>query len=188
MARSDTRAAVRTDDHAAPSAQPLTIGRLARGADVGVETVRYYQRRGLLPVPGTSGDSAFRHYPPELVERIRFIKRAQDVGFNLDEIAALLRLENSADRAAIRKVAAERLAQLRARMTELQRMEDLLSHLIDNCAHTGSNRPCPIIDAFGSHGAVVAAPAGKRAGNKAENNSENSAENKASKTAPHCAH
>lgn len=131
-----------------PEGKALTIGRLARSAGVGVETVRYYQRRALLPVPASSGDSAFRHYPVGLVERIRFIKRAQEAGFSLEEIAALLKLENSADRVAIRQVAGERLAQLHLKMAELQRMETLLAGLIDSCAHTGSNRPCPIIEAF----------------------------------------
>jgi Hg(II)-responsive transcriptional regulator len=142
----------RTDTQA--PAPGLTIGRLARAASVGVETVRYYQRRKLLPVPAP-GDTNFRFYPPELVERIRFIKRAQDLGFTLDEIAALLQLENSADHKAIREVAQERLDQIRAKMADLQRMEVLLSHLIDECEASGQHQPCPIIKAF----AAQAAPA-----------------------------
>ena len=62
----------------------LTIGRLAKAANVGIETVRYYQRRKLLPVPSANG--TFRHYDPALADRIRFVKRAQELGFSLDEI------------------------------------------------------------------------------------------------------
>ena len=74
----------------------LTIGRLAHAAGVGVETIRYYQRRGLLPVPESAG--TFRQYPLALTARIHFIKRAQDLGFSLDEITELLRLEDGAHR------------------------------------------------------------------------------------------
>src|SRR4051812_21844577 len=74
-----------------PEPTSLTIGRLARAADVGVETIRYYQDRELLPVPPSSG--AFRYYPLSLVERIRFIKQAQELGFSLEEIRELLQLE-----------------------------------------------------------------------------------------------
>src|SRR5438128_5618660 len=93
----------------------LTIGRLARAADVGIETVRYYQRRNLLPVP-VPQDSAFRHYPVRLVERIRFIKRSQELGFSLEEISTLLQLEDGANRRAIRKVASNRLRHIRSKI------------------------------------------------------------------------
>lgn len=122
----------------------LTIGRLARAAGVGIETIRYYQRRALLPVPDANG-SAFRSYPPELAGRIRFIKRAQELGFTLDEIATLLQLEDGGNRHAIRGIAGERLAQIRSKLADLQKMEQALSHLIHACADTGSKHPCPII-------------------------------------------
>lgn len=128
----------------ASNAPALTIGRLARAADVGVETIRYYQRRKLLPQPARS-DGAFRKYPAALVDRIRFIKRAQELGFTLEEIGALLALEDGRNRRAIRKVAAARLEQIRARIADLSRMEHTLSHLIEHCAATGEARPCPII-------------------------------------------
>ena len=85
----------------------LTIGKLARAAGVGIETIRYYQQRDLLPVPPASG--AFRHYPMTLVARIRFIKRAQELGFSLDEISELLRLEDGTDRSSIRRITSDRL-------------------------------------------------------------------------------
>jgi len=125
----------------------LTIGRLARAANVGIETVRYYQARQLLPVPAP-GSSAFRIYPPELVERIRFIKRAQELGFSLDEIATFLKLQDGSSRREIRKVATERLQQIRSKIGDLQRMEQLISGLVHECEATGQAQPCPIIGAF----------------------------------------
>lgn len=125
----------------------LTIGKLAKAADVGVETVRYYQRRKLLPIPAT-GETAFRNYPSTLVERIRFIKRAQQLGFSLDEIATLLRLEDGKDRKAIRDVATEKLARIKEKISDLQKMEMVLSELICECVATGKAQPCPIIAAL----------------------------------------
>ncbi len=126
----------------------LTIGRLARAADVGIETIRYYQRRKLLPTPDPKTGSVFRTYPVELVDRIRFIKRAQQLGFSLDEIATLLQLEDGTNRRAIRKVADARLAQIREAMADLRRMAETLSHLIEHCEATGQAHSCPIIDAL----------------------------------------
>ncbi len=125
----------------------LTIGRLARAADVGIETIRYYQRRNLLPIPD-SQETTFRHYPLGLVDRIRFIKRAQDLGFSLEEISALLRLEDGLDRKSIRKVVNDRLDQIRSKIADLQRMETVLAHLIHECEATGRAKSCPIIAAL----------------------------------------
>ena len=124
----------------------LTIGRLARAAGVGVETVRYYQDRELLPVPPRSG--AHRHYPARLVDRIRFIKRAQELGFALAEIAELLRLEDGTDRASIRRITGERLAQVETKLADLRRMQRSLRHLVEECEHTGAELPCPIIESL----------------------------------------
>jgi MerR family mercuric resistance operon transcriptional regulator len=127
----------------------LTIGRLARAAGVGVETVRYYQQRQLLPVPAAAG--GFRQYPADLADRIRFIKRAQELGFSLDEIAGLLRLNDGSNRALIRSIANARLAQISAKLADLQRMEAALKHLIAACEHTRAGVPCPIIETL-AHG------------------------------------
>lgn len=127
----------------AEASAPLTIGRLARAAEVGVETVRYYQQRGLLPVPARKG--AFRIYPPATVDRIRFVKRAQELGFSLDEIGELLRLEDGIDRTSIRRIAADRLAQTERKLSELRRMQKVLRHLVIDCEHTVAELPCPII-------------------------------------------
>jgi MerR family mercuric resistance operon transcriptional regulator len=123
--------------------ESLTIGRLARAAEVGVETIRYYQDRHLLPVPPSDG--AFRYYPLSLVGRIRFIKRAQELGFSLEEVRELLQLEDGADRASIRRVAADRLGQIEAKLSDLKRMQRVLKDLLTECEHTRAGLPCPII-------------------------------------------
>ncbi len=125
----------------------MTIGRLARAAAVNVETVRYYQTRELIPVPNR-GVSAFRRYPAGMVDRIRFIKRAQDLGFSLEEIRELLRLHGATDRASIRKIAARRLGQIDTKLEDLSRMRTALAGLIEACHHTGADAPCPIIEAL----------------------------------------
>lgn len=125
------------------AAGSLTIGRLARAAEVGIETIRYYQQRGLLPVPATIG--AYRYYPPALTARIRFIKRAQELGFSLDEITELLRLEDGSNRKSIRCIASDRLSQIELKLADLKRMQKALRHLLAACEHTGSSQPCPII-------------------------------------------
>ncbi len=127
-------------------ASAVTIGRLARAAEVGVETVRYYQRRQLLPVPPSA--SGVRRYPATLIERIRFIKRSQNLGFSLDEIRELLRLEQGGSRAAIRKIAGDRLANIREKIVGLEQMERVLSELLCECEHTATAAPCPIIAAL----------------------------------------
>jgi Hg(II)-responsive transcriptional regulator len=124
----------------------LSIGQLARAALVGVETIRYYQRRALLPVPQVA--SGYRTYPQVMVQRIRFIKRAQELGFTLDEIATLLELEDSDDRVAIRKLAADRLVQVEAKLADLQKMQKMLASLIHECESTSKTKACPIIDAL----------------------------------------
>jgi Hg(II)-responsive transcriptional regulator len=123
--------------------ESLTIGRLARAAGVGVETIRYYQQRGLLPVPRSEG--TFRQYPVALTARIHFIKRAQELGFSLDEITELLRLEDGSHRSTIRRIASDRLAQIDKKMLDLTRMRKTLKHLVAECQHTRGDLPCPII-------------------------------------------
>jgi MerR family mercuric resistance operon transcriptional regulator len=123
--------------------ESLTIGRLARAAGVGVETIRYYQQRGLLPVPRSEG--TFRHYPVALTARIHFIKRAQELGFSLDEITELLGLEDGSHRSTIRRIASDRLAQIEAKLLDLTRMKRTLKHLVAECEHTRGDLPCPII-------------------------------------------
>ncbi len=129
-----------------PDTAPVTIGGLARAAEVGVETVRYYQRRHLLSVPHSAG--RVRRYPAAMIDRIRFIKRSQSLGFTLDEIRELLRLEQGGGRNAIRKIAGDRLTNIRDKIAALEQMERVLSELLVECEHTATAAPCPIIAAL----------------------------------------
>lgn len=129
------------------SRDSMTIGALARGAAVGVETVRYYQRRGLLPQPARQYGS-IRRYGAADAARLRFIRRAQELGFTLDEIAELLKLQDGADRRAIRRIARTRLAQVESRVADLQRMRRALQHVIEDCEHAPGAPRCPIIEAI----------------------------------------
>src|SRR5688500_17708480 len=105
----------------------MTIAAVAQAADVGVETVRYYERRGLIAQP-TRKVGAYRRYDNDHVARIRFIKRAQELGFSLEEIEDLLELQDATDRRTIQKIAARRLEQIRNRIASLKRMEKTLAH------------------------------------------------------------
>lgn len=124
----------------------LTIGRLATAANVGVETIRYYQKLELLPVPPRQG--SYRQYPISIVTRIRFIKRAQDLGFTLKEISSLLELQDGANRVSIRSIARDRIAQIESKLIDLQRMHEALSHLLHVCKNTHADIPCPIIESL----------------------------------------
>ena len=126
----------------------FTIAGLAREANVGVETVRFYERRGLIAQPKRT-DGAYRRYGSDHVRRIRFVKRAQELGFTLDEIESLLKLEDGADRRSIQKIAGERLDQVRTRIADLRRIESTLKHLLDDCKKGGAPY-CPIIGAIAS--------------------------------------
>ena len=127
----------------------MTISQLARDAGVGVETVRYYQRRGLLPDPRPqkTGAAGIRHYGPDELRRLRFIRQAQTAGFTLEEIAELLRLDSGNDRPRAREMARARIATLDAQIAELQRARKSLAGLAKECA-SGSSGPCPIIASF----------------------------------------
>lgn len=123
----------------------ITIARLAEAADVGVETVRYYQRRGLMPVPRASG--AVRTYDAAHIERLIFIRRAQSAGFTLEEISELLKLDKGNDRPRVRELARERLIALDAKIEELNAAKQSLTRLLGAC-HARKSGPCPIIEAF----------------------------------------
>ena len=125
-----------------------TIGGLAKAAGVGVETVRYYQRRGLLPEPPRPPREV-RRYSDDDLRRLRFIRRAQSAGFTLDEIGELLALDRTYDRARVRELATDRLTALEAQITELERSRAALERLRSTCA-SGKKGPCPIIEAFDS--------------------------------------
>jgi MerR family mercuric resistance operon transcriptional regulator len=123
-----------------------TIGGLAKAAGVGVETVRYYQRRGLLPEPPRP-PGEIRRYGEDDLKRLRFIRRAQAAGFTLEEIGELLTLDRTDDRARVRALASERVAALDGKIAELRKSRAALDRLRSSCA-SGSSGPCPIIEAF----------------------------------------
>ncbi len=125
-----------------------TIGGLAKAAGVGVETVRYYQRRGLLPEPPRPPGEV-RRYGLEEVRRLRFIRSAQAAGFTLNEIKELVDLGASDDRARARALARARVAALGARFEELREARDALATLAAACGG-GDSGPCPILSAFES--------------------------------------
>lgn len=128
-----------------------TIANLAREGGVGVETVRYYQRRGLMRTPEKSGGSTLsggiRRYGDEDVRRLRFIRQAQAAGFTLEQIGELLALDAGQDRARARVLARERIAALDDKIAELQAARASLARLASACAASDTG-PCPIIEAF----------------------------------------
>ena len=123
----------------------LTIGKLAAVSGVGVETVRFYQRRGLLNEPTREG--GIRRYGSEDLMRLRFIRRAQKAGFTLEEICELLELDAGHDRARARELATERLSALEAKIAELQQARHALERLARECG-SGSPGTCPILKSF----------------------------------------
>jgi MerR family mercuric resistance operon transcriptional regulator len=123
----------------------LTIARLAAAGGVGVETVRYYQRRGLLPEPPKLG--ATRRYGIDDVRRLQFIRQAQAAGFTLEEIRELLALDATDDRARARALATERVKALDQQIRKLKFARDALKRLATECAG-GERGPCPILSAF----------------------------------------
>lgn len=121
----------------------LTIGRLASAAGVGVETVRYYQRRGLLPVPARPG--GVRRYGEADLNRLRFIRHAQQLGFSLEEAAELLALDEMRDREAARTVACGKLEEIDRKIRHLEAMATALRNLVDCCERAPGAEPCPIL-------------------------------------------
>lgn len=122
-----------------------SVAGLAKAGGVGVETVRYYQRRGLIETP--ERDSAIRRYDESHVQRLRFIRRAQAAGFTLEQIGELIALDASEDRARARSLAQARIAGLDARIKELTAARTALRRLANECDASGAG-PCPILMAF----------------------------------------
>ena len=123
-----------------------TIGGLAKAAGVGVETVRYYQRRGLLPEP-VRPPGEVRRYGDEDVKRLRFIRSAQAAGFTLAEIGELIALDRSDDRARARQLALSRVSAIDGKIAELREARDALAELATTCERKRGG-PCPILRAF----------------------------------------
>jgi MerR family transcriptional regulator, copper efflux regulator len=127
----------------------LTIGRVASDAGVGVETVRFYERQGLIPEPARRA-SGYRQYGEDTVARLRFIRRAKELGFTLKEIKSLLslRLDPASTTADVKRQAEEKIADIEAKIRSLQRMKRALGKLTAACHGHGPISDCPILDAL----------------------------------------
>jgi MerR family copper efflux transcriptional regulator len=132
------------------SSRHLTIGSVARRAGVGIDTIRYYERQGLLPPPQRRA-SGYRDYGEAAIERLRFIRRAKDLGFTLDEIRELLVLSVDRERGVrdVKRRAEARLAGVEERIRELQKVRRGLKQLIAACPGRGPLEHCPILQALG---------------------------------------
>lgn len=125
---------------------PRSISKLAKELSINVETVRFYERRGLIAQPGKQ-ERGYRHYPEETVNRIRFIKRAQELGFTLDEIANLLSL-NDHPCSQVSHLAEHKLNAVKEKMADLRRLEKSLNELLGQCHSNDDESHCPIIDSL----------------------------------------
>ncbi|MGJ7505498.1 MULTISPECIES: MerR family transcriptional regulator [unclassified Variovorax] len=122
----------------------LSIGAFAEVSGVGVETVRFYQRKGLLPEPQRL-QGRIRRYGENDLGRMRFIRYAQRLGFSLDEIAGLLRLDDKTDCAQARELAERKLVDVRAELAELRQLESILEHLVQACHSSANEKSCALI-------------------------------------------
>jgi len=130
--------------------QALTIGEVAKAAEIGVETVRFYEREGLIAEPPRR-QSGYRQYPPDTVRRLRFIRRAKDLGFTLKEIGELLdlRVDPTRSCADVRTMARAKMTDIEAKMLDLARIQAALTELVRTCRGKGPTSACPILDALG---------------------------------------
>ncbi|MGH7523016.1 MAG: heavy metal-responsive transcriptional regulator [Gemmatimonadales bacterium] len=128
----------------------MRIGEVATEAAVGVQTLRYYERRGLLPKPRRHA-SGQRAYVPDVVQRVRFIKRAQDLGFTLDEIGGLLALWTDSIKSCkqVEHRAAATLDRIQSKIDDLEQMRDALTQYVNACQQRRSLEECPILRALG---------------------------------------
>lgn len=127
----------------------MRIGAVAEEADVNVQTLRYYERRGILPEPQRL-KSGYRNYGEDTVQMVRFIKRAQDLGFSLNEIEELLALRQNRRRSCgeVRGIAKAKLDDVDEKMHALRRLKKALATLVDRCDESGAALDCPILEAL----------------------------------------
>jgi len=133
----------------------LTIGEVAKQAQVGIETLRYYERTGLVASPPRS-ESNYRLYPQETVRRVQFIKRAQELGFSLKEIMELLALRATPETpcADIQSLALEKISTIEEKIQTLTAMKYTLAKLVEECSRQGEITDCPILAALDTEGKV----------------------------------
>lgn len=141
----------------------LTIGALAKAAGVNVETVRYYQRRGLLPEPSRALGGV-RRYGPEETERLRFIKRAQAVGFTLAEVQTLLQLRANVCCSATRELAMAKVQMIEHRCEELLQLKAELARWVADCDANAADATCPVIEHLDADASTCGMEGGQRAG------------------------
>ena len=158
----------------------ITISRAAQRAGVGVETIRFYERRGLIKQPLRPRDGGYRFYDDDVVERVRFIRQAQELGFSLREIAELLSLQADprADCADVRDRAVIKRAEVDRKIAQLQQIQAALDELIASCPGGGALRACTIIDALTGHPSTKA---GRQASAKTRSSGKESRQHRAAK-------
>ena len=129
--------------------QTLTIGKLAKKANVSIDSIRFYERRGLLAEP-TRPESHYRRYPLEAAARLRFIKKAQNLGFSLDEIKGLMDLQHdpAASKADVKERTEEKIRTIQEKIQDLARILSVLEQLNESCDGHGSIEECPILEAL----------------------------------------
>lgn len=145
--------------HGVNEMHAMTISRAAREAGVGVETIRFYERKGLIAQPRKPAGGGAREYDEETIARVRFVRQAQDIGFSLREIAELLslRADPGADCAEVRARAMEKRNEVQTKLEQLSRMRDALDRLIAFCPGSGDVTACTILDAV-EKGAAAGQP------------------------------
>lgn len=136
------------------SARGYTIGTLAHAAGVNVETVRFYQRKGLMSEPSRQY-GGIRRYTAADLDRLRFIKTAQRLGFSLEEVGELLRLDDGTSCTEARRLGEGKLMEVRRRLSDLHRIESALSSLVTQCGDARGRVRCPLIDALQHEGSVA---------------------------------
>lgn len=122
----------------------LTIGQVAKQTDTGVETIRFYERKGLLPDPPRS-PSGYRLYTAETSRRLRFIQRAKTLGFTLSEIRELMTLSQDGSKASVKQITRDKIQDIQSRIRDLTRIMETLTQLESQCSGKGNTEGCPII-------------------------------------------
>ena len=125
----------------------LSIGQVAAAAGIGIETVRFYERQGLIPPPARRA-SGYRQYDESAVARLQFIRRAKNLGFTLKEIQSLLDLRTSGDASDLKRQAGQKIAEIDAKIDSLKRIRRALTRLAEHCPGYGPLSDCPILDAL----------------------------------------
>ncbi|MGA6994341.1 MAG: heavy metal-responsive transcriptional regulator [Candidatus Deferrimicrobiaceae bacterium] len=127
----------------------LTIGQIAKQCEIGVETIRFYERKGLIPAPPRR-DSGYRQFPPETIARIHFIQRAKELGFSLTEIRGILslRVNRTTSCGEVKRRAELKISEIREKKKTLERMEKALARMTAACRGRGPTGQCPILEAL----------------------------------------